>query len=392
MKKALSFAVALGLVAGAAAVASAAELTVTGDARVRGVYNTNYSDGNDDTQDKNQFIDQRIRLKTDVKVNDDVTVSTRLVFGDDKFGMNIANKLVADRYNMVIKSLGGTWTLGRQEASWANAALPYLAKDVTVDRLKGIYKSGDMTFGGYLQKNVEGLYANGDGDTDTWGALVIGKAGETTWGVLANYIKTDSDSAKTSGKDTGFMLDPYFLTKVGPATVLGEMKYEGGDTGENKEKAKLGGYVAAVMDMAPVTVTGLVAYSSNCSKASDKFAPSLLVGTTNATGMTDFGATEDSSHDNDRSYLLGGVASFKASDKVTVGALVAYLGASKYWGVNKDEKGSLVEVDVTAEYALAQNAKYKFGIGYGDPKNYAPKGIAKDDAIIVVGNSVEVAW
>lgn len=386
MKKALSFAVALGLVAGVVSVASAAEVTVTGDARVRGTANTNYTDLADATQDKNQFIDQRVRLKTDVKINDNVTVNTRLVFGDDKFGNSTANKLVADRYNMVIKSLGGTWTLGRQEASWANAAAPYLAKDVTVDRLKAVYKSGDMTFGGYLQKNSEGGYNNGDGDSDTWGALFIGKAGDTNYGVLLNYSTLDTDAAKASGKDTGYMIDPYFNTKVGAATLLGELKYEGGDTGENKEKAKYGGYLKAVVDMSPVTVTGLLAYAKNCSKASDKFAPSLLVGKTNATGMIDFGGTQNSAVNDDRSYLVGGVVSFKASDTITVGGVVAYLGATKY-GVG-NEKASLIEVDLNASYALAQNAVYKFGVGYGDPSKLS----AADDKVFVLGNSVEVSW
>lgn len=406
MKKALSFAVALGLVAGAASVASAAELTMTGDARMRGIYrqNTDFTDHVDaalvanQKQDTEQFMDQRVRLNLDVKVNDDVTVNTRLVYGDDKFGMDKANKLGADRYNMVIKTLGGTWTLGRQAASWANAALPYLAKDVTVDRIKGIYKAGDLTFGGYLQKNVEGngTYANGDGDSDTWGALVIGKAGDTTWGVLANYNTYDGNDASTTviKKEkgaSGYMIDPYFVTKVGPATLLGELKYTGGDLGERYDKAMYGGYMAAVVGLDPVTLTGLLAYSKNNCAASDKFAPSLLIGKTNATAMIDFGDRTPFGVDSladpaDRSYLVGGVASFKASDKLTLGALVAYLGATKH-GFG-GEKGSLIEADLTAEFALAQNAKYKFGIGYGDPSKLSEK----DDAVFVVGNSVEVAW
>ena len=41
MKKALSFAVALGLVAGMASSAMAADLVLSGDARLRGVYKQN---------------------------------------------------------------------------------------------------------------------------------------------------------------------------------------------------------------------------------------------------------------------------------------------------------------------------------------------------------------
>ncbi len=164
----------------------------------------------------------------------------------------------------------------------------------------------------------------------TWGALVIGKAGDTTWGVLANYNTSDTDAAKASGKNTGYMLDPYFITKVGPATLLGELKYTGGDLGKRNDKATYGGYMAAVVGVDQLTLTGLLAYSKNGSVADSHFAPSLLIGKTNDTAMINFGETSATTDESDRSYIVGGVASFKASDKVTVGALLAYLGAGKH--------------------------------------------------------------
>lgn len=422
MKKALSFAVALGLVAGAAAVASAAELSVSGDARVRGVYHTNYSDTNNDIQDKVQDMDQRIRVNAAIKVNDAVSVNTRLIFGDNQLldSSDPGYVLRADRGNMVINALGGTWTLGRQEAAWGNAALPFLIKDVSKDRIKGIYKAGDMTFGGYLQKDVEGSnygYKNGDGDVDTWAGLVMGKAGDTSWGVLLNYSiyngntfynnrsadgMVDSVGSKIPAKgDTGYLIDPYFATKIGPATLLGELMVTGGDLGDHFEQVqngvsegtiKVGGYMAGVVNMEPVTLVGLLAYSRNCALADSHFAPSLLIGKTNETGMINFGDTESKTHNDDSSYIVGGKASFKAGDKLEIGGLLAYLSATKY-GVG-DNTGTLIEADVTAEYELAQNAKYKFGVGYGAPKHLHVND-AKDeinDAIWVLGNSVEVSF
>lgn len=396
MKKALSFAVALGLVAGAASVASAAELAVTGDARMRGVYHTNFSDGNDNTADKDQHIDHRYRLKLDTKINDNVTVHGRLVLGDSDFAGDEANGLTADRYNMVIKTLGGTWTLGRQEASWANAALPYTAKDVTKDRIKGVYKVGDVTIGAYLQKDSEANVAGvpvsqdalqGDGDTDSWGFLVNAKAGDANFGLLSWYTMADTAAAKAANTDTGYVLDPYFNAKIGPATLLGEARYEGGNRNKNQGKSKLGGFMAAVVGMDPITITGLVAYSRNNSVATDKFAPSVLVGTTNSTGVFNFGQLQNTTVNNDRSYLVGGAVSFKATDKLTFGALAAYVGISKTNGVGGG-KSSVTEYDVTMEYALAQNAKYKLGVGYGDPKDI----YASNDNMLAIGNSVEVSW
>lgn len=402
MKKALSFAVALGLVAGAASVASAAELIMTGDARVRGVYSTNYADCDDTVRDKDQSMDQRYRLKLQVKVNDDVSVHTRVVYGNQDFGYASAPAVtgaalgfMADRAYMEIKTLGGTWTLGRQEVAWANAALPFLGKDETADRIKGIYKAGNLTFGGFLQKNSEGLATagatatdvnHGNGDSDNWGVVLISKAGDTTVGVLGVYNHNDTAAADAAKTDTGWYVDPYFSSKLGSVTLLGEGLYLSGDSMKRNGKARYGGYVAAVADLAPITVTGLVAYTTNTLSANQRWAPSMLIGTTNFAPIN-FGNTLSATNPKDRSYLVAGVVNFKASDKVTLGAALGYLGASKYTGLNGGKR-NLTEVDVTAEFALAQNAKYKFGVGYGD----VDKWTAADDAIWVVGNSVEVAW
>ncbi len=150
-------------------------------------------------------MDQRYRLNADLKVNDDVKINTRIVVADQIFGNNggnditdnngatitDANTVYVDRANMSINTLGGNWTIGRQDASWGNKFLAYGA---SVDRIKATYKAAGLTVGGYLQKNVEGMYANGDGDSDAWGAFLVGKAGETSYGLLLNYLTYDGNA------------------------------------------------------------------------------------------------------------------------------------------------------------------------------------------------------
>ena len=77
MKKALSFAVALGLVAGMAASAMAADVEFHGDARWRGLNIVN-EDGSDAGDDRITAMDQRYRLVGNFKVNDDLKVGTRI--------------------------------------------------------------------------------------------------------------------------------------------------------------------------------------------------------------------------------------------------------------------------------------------------------------------------
>lgn len=398
MKKALSFAVALGLVAGVASVASAAELSINGDARWRGVYKDNAPTatnfGADDTvYNRQQYMDQRYRFNCNLKINDDVTVNTRLVLRDQEFGNdNAAAAAVVDRANMVIKTLGGTWTIGRQDVSWGNK---FLAWGESADRFKGIYKAGDITYGGFLQKDREDSAAqgNGDGDKDSWAGVFIAKFGDTTFGVLPVFTTDDSNAAKASGKDTGYLIDPYFVTKMGPATLMGEMVYQGGDLNENSDgDAIWGGFVAAQVDLAPITVKGLIAYYDGNNGLVGKrdcdndFAPSVLIGTCNETAIVKFGGTTSATKGDDSTMLVGAGVDFKASDKVTVGALVGYLAATDY-GFN-NEKASLIEVDLTAKYALAQNANYTLSFAYGEPDKFS----AQDDPIVVLGNRIEVNW
>jgi len=155
------------------------------------------------------------------------------------------------------------------------------------------------------------------------------------------------------------------------------------------------------VDLAPLTVKGLVAYYKNNNGAAvgaagrdcdNDFAPSLLIGTCNETAIIDFGGTtnsqNDAAHADDSTYLVGAGVDFKASDKITVGALVGYLKATEYGYFDPYDTASLIEVDVTGAYELAQNATYKLGVAYGKTDNFS----AQDDTIWVVGNSVEVTW
>jgi opacity protein-like surface antigen len=404
MKKALSFAVALGLVAGLASAAMAEDmLSINGDARWRGVYKTNNFDVADSNADKTQKMDQRYRLNADIKINDNVKVSTRIVLADNEFGNDNGLNHYVDRAHMTINMLGGTYLIGRQDSSWGNK---FAAWADQVDRLKAVYKSGDLTYGGYLEKNFEGNLSDaakdpgsttyvgeqdfGDGDFDTYAAFLIGTAGATKYGVLLNYLYDDTIAASEDGHSA----DLFFTTKAGPATILGEFVYSGGDAGDNPAGDDFfGGFVGGAVGMDALTVKGLVAYYDGNMGATggdrscdNDFAPSLLIGTCNETAIVEFGGTTNST--NDSTYLVGAGVDFKVNDKLTVGALIGYLMASEEMG-NGTEDGTLIEYDLTAQYALAQNATYSFGIALGDVDKFS---VAADDAILVIGNRIDVKW
>ncbi|MFN2368741.1 MAG: hypothetical protein ABR605_07325 [Desulfurivibrionaceae bacterium] len=402
MKKALSFAVALGLVAGMASSAIAEDmLSIGGDARWRGVYknNTKIFDGigepDDTVADKIQRMDQRYRLNADIKVNDDVKITTRIVLADNEFGNDNPLDHYVDRAHMTINMFGGSYLIGRQDASWGNKFFGWGAQ---VDRIKAVYKSGDLTYGGYLQKTAEGNDVWGDGDKDTYAAFIVGQAGGTKWGVLPNYLYADTHSAVGGGSEDGYTIDAFFTTKAGPATIMGEFLYSGGDLGENSDGDSFyGGFIGGALGMDAVTVKGLVAYyqgndgATGTGRSCDNdFAPSLLIGTCQETAIIQFGGSTNPNNlpaeADDSTYLVGAGVDFKANDKLTLGAYLGYLMASEYGFGNDD--ATMIEYNLTARYALAQNASYHIGVAYGD----VDKMSAADDAIFVVGNGIDVKW
>ncbi|MEN8134479.1 MAG: hypothetical protein ABFS18_02930 [Thermodesulfobacteriota bacterium] len=422
MKKALSFAVALGLVAGMASSAVAADMSWTGDARLRGVYKNNTTDATDINFDHIQHFDHRYRLNGTVTVNEDVKVKTRIVLGDNKFGGALTSvagtnpyansaKLnhYVDRAYMDIKTLGGTVSLGRMNASWGNK---FAGWGSTVDRIKYTGKAGNLTYAAYLQKSIEDdamTIGNGDGDKDVYGALVVGKAGDTKWGVIANYIYDDTKAASTPAGESagGYQLDAFVNAKAGPANVMAELLFKGGDANDNANKDDyFGGFVGASMNITDqMSAKGLIAYydgnmgdSSPSRDCDNDFAPTLLIGTCNETAIVDFGGTTNDTSDS--TYLIAGGADMKVSDKLSFGAGLAYLMASEQGNdttgligrIDGDAPGTqeatLVEVDLTMKYALAQNATYSLGVAYGMVDGFS----VADDEMLVIGNRVDVKF
>jgi hypothetical protein len=396
MKKALGFAVALGLVAGMASSALAEDiLSIGGDARWRGVYMNNTTDSDDATADKVQHMDQRYRLNADIKINDDVKVSTRIVLADNEFGNDNDLAHEIDRAHMTIDMFGGTYLIGRQDASWGNK---FYSWGNQVDRLKAVYKSGDLTYGGYLQKTSEGDDAFGDGDQDSYAAFIVGQAGSTKWGVLPTYLYNDTHVAG-GGSEDGYLIDAFFTTKAGAATIMGELLYKGGDAGDNPSGDDYyGGFVGGAMGMNALTVKGLVAYydgnmgdTGPARDCDNDFAPTLLIGTCQETAVYNFGETTGTT--DDATYLVAAGADFQVNDKLTLGALLGYLMASEEGGLTNDQDATLLEVDLTARYALAQNASYHIGVAYAQVDEVAGLGDhTSDDDWIVIGNGIDVKW
>lgn len=86
MKKLLVLLMVLAFVAPVAPVMADDNLDVTGQVRIRSWDRENYSDFNDDGDDKEEYIEQRFRLQATIKANDQVKAVTRIDLAETKWG------------------------------------------------------------------------------------------------------------------------------------------------------------------------------------------------------------------------------------------------------------------------------------------------------------------
>jgi long-subunit fatty acid transport protein len=101
----------------------------------------------------------------------------------------------------------------------------------------------------------------------------------------------------------------------------------------------------------------------------------------------DFGSTTNTT--DDMTYLLAVGADMKVSDKLSFGAGLAYLLGTEEGGVANNEDETMIEVDLSMKYALAQNTTYSLGIALGMVDMAAGE---TDDDMFVIGNRIDVKF
>ncbi len=388
MKKYLAIIVGVLLVVAMAATVYA-EITIGGDARVRGVLKRNFdfADTADDVGDAD-YWDQRVRIKLTAKVAGNAEVRTRFTLiegvwgnaGNAPFdGTNGQVRFDNDDYAYLHVPVGGvTIDVGRQLANWGNKFLIWATGK---NRLKVTYKAGSVKVGGFIDKNVENKAststADDPGDRDDYGAFIVNNFGAFKAGLLGVYFIDDD---QPSDKDTGVILDVFFTGKVGNLGVAGELAYKGGDKFENNDDPQHGGFIAISSSMDALTIAGAVAYASNGYTANKYFTPTLFFGTSQPTALMNFGSVVD---ETTYAALLG--VNYKVSSALGVMGKIAYADLNGM-GVNGD--GSIVEIDAGLKYKISKNTTYSIDFAYGIPNDLS----VEDDAPIALAHKLEIKF
>lgn len=397
------------------------KFTMSGDARVRGMWHSDF-DFNEDVDADKRWWDYRVRLAIDAVADGGTKVSTRLAYTgwNDTWadGGNIptkgSNEPVSMDYAFITVPLGKDFdaTLGKVVVSWGKG---FMAWDERAYRLILGAKFGDTVVKAFAQKNYEtspGGVATGANttasstvvtgtknldDNDAYSILAVHKTKNLEIGGIYVYSNNEQPATTTDGNT----FNVYFNGKWNSLTAFGEFVVKSGDApghdgtaADGSKDAGYGGFLHLDYAIGNVKLIGAVAFTKNGFVADDDFSPTTFYGTTAVPGMMSFGQTVGGTADTTAGVL--GV-SYQATKelslmgKVAIASLDAYSAnttatcttAATVSNCDMD----LVELDLGLTYKINKSTTYDINFGYLSPDRGAG---FTDDAAIILAHRIVV--
>jgi hypothetical protein len=386
------------------------KFTMSGDARVRGIWHSDF-DFNEDVDADKRWWDYRVRLAIDAVADGGTKVSTRIAYTgwNDTWadGGNIpqksSNEPVSMDYAFITVPLGKNFdaTLGKVIVGWGKG---FMAWDERAYRLILGGKFGDTIVKAFTQKNYEtspGGVATGANtsassttvtgdknldDNDAYSILAIHKTKNLEIGGIYVY----STNERTTPTTDGSTFNAYFHGKWNSLTAFGEFAVKSGDApghdgtaADGSKDAGYGGFLHLDYAMGNVKLIGAVAFTKNGYVADDDFAPTFFYGTTTTPGMMNFGAGGDTT--------AGVLAvSYQATKELSLMGRVGFASVDAYSTLSTSTPGDydLTELDLGLTYKINKSTTYAIDFGYLSPDGYN----ATDDAAIILAHRVVVSF
>jgi hypothetical protein len=238
----LTVLLAMALVFALVAPALASDVNFSGAYRVRGFWEEGYdlARGSGNSQDHpDAFLDMRLRVQTDIKVNDNLSLTTRFDALDGKLWGNTdlpaapsGNNIDWDRAFMTIKTDFGLFQIGRKTGG--TFGLTVFDSEGERDRIQYALPLGNFTLIALYEKLAEGDAGNLLSDTDVDGYAIAGvyKGENFLVGVLYEFVNNSagSDLATVQTETEQHVFIPYFTFNMGNFRAQGEFDYIGGTT------------------------------------------------------------------------------------------------------------------------------------------------------------------
>jgi len=258
MKKLTAIALATAAIMIFAIPAMAVDVDLSGDYVVRGYFMDN-TDLSDNSGASDAYMSMRFRLNTVFKVNDVLSLTTRLDAPHDRelgtrddLTSNERDNIDIDRVYLTAKLDMCELHIGRMGAGTFGTAFNDIGY-FEADQIKLVHHMDPLTATLTYQKRSEGdgmnrnagglLDADADLDEDRYYASLTYKAEGVESGLLLGYYndKSMSDTSPTtvSGvsvpsplKSKYWLVNPYIVTDVGPVKVEGELVWYTGDAAD----------------------------------------------------------------------------------------------------------------------------------------------------------------
>lgn len=355
MKKVIAVAAGL-MLTGALVTTASAAVSFSGDARIRGYYETDYDFGRTvpipdtglrtRTDEKDVKANSRYRVKVNADAKGGAYVRSRIKIGDGTHGTGGKTDVTTDYMYVGVPMGPITVEGGRMPANLTKFFLWDRRHDMIIGKW-----ANDMTGVEFWYHKIaeNGDLINDDDVTGYYGLLTQKFAGD--WGLtVAGAYVDDSTPADLSG----FTGTIGFGGPAGPVILAGEFSYKNADLQVGEDDG-YGGYLEAGMDFGATSVKLNGGWAQDGFSADDDFGFIMLGGASSITpGAVDTfgdfnGVTSDTT-------WLGGTVGFKASEALSLTGILAY---AKF-----DEFGDGFEISGRLVYGISDGANIQWDMGY----------------------------
>ncbi|HIJ79766.1 MAG: hypothetical protein OEY01_13610 [Desulfobulbaceae bacterium] len=412
MKKVLATVAALGLVAGVATTASALDLSVTGVYNVTGTSMNEaigsgvvlVDDAGNADEGTDSWYEHTFKMLPTMKVNDNVSMKADIRFAkatvwgsQEDLATSSGGNFNVHKIYMEYMSPVGKIRIGRAEGgAWEGA---FLNSSTNADRIMWwpSMVSGAWSLMLMTEKKTENdsIGANSHSDSDLYKASLSHKSANGKAAIAYNYTVDGTPSTATppvqkvkSNKTSKVELAANY--KIADINFAMEAAHQFGDKSAdaNTDYDASALYLHADKQLGDLNIGATYVYASGdeaggtdneafmgTSGLGKDFNP-LLILTGDDTGLLNgdtFAADADMVDDG--VHMIGLFANYKASDKLTLNAAIAYAMADEEKIANQDDDYG-VEYNVGAAYKLLDNLTYEVHLGYLDTGDYFQEGVS----------------
>lgn len=408
---------ALGLVAGFAMSASAADVKFSGSYYVYGIYVDNPTMLKSDAAARTSpqaYYHQRLRMQAEFKVAEGLALVTRFDALEKPWGYGQVGTAdswrASNAYDVTNRSSVGatgartqenieferayidfTTKIGRFNVGYQNFiawGTMFLDTHVTIPGIKYFVPVGPVTVVAAIEKRVEqslGAGYRSDADNNVYDLGAIFKFGAGDAGILWQY--GDTKNTRALGYKTQMhIINPYARMKFGPVFIEAEGVYGFGKWVDSEVSAipsvdasAMGIYLHAKADIGPAYVGGIFAYMSGddittADKREGTFAAALLAGQAWDPCLILWNdGLYGGSHrrvDNglsvffDNAWLFQVYGGFKPVKEADIMLSFTWVKADQNVVANQVSKEMGYEIDLVGKYKIFDNLEYMIGAGY----------------------------